>query len=84
MIFSEQSFNKIKSSYIDDLNNNTIQNDYNKLLTPEETTIISDTSSEEVSFEVYKNTNIMKNPFLSTLNPLVYFIITEDKENYQH
>ena len=80
MIFSEQSFNKIKSSYIDDLNNNTIQNDYNKLLTPEETTIISDTSSEEVSFEVYKNTNIMKNPFLSTLNPLVYFIITEDKE----
>ena len=80
MIFPEQSFTKIKSSYIDDINNNTIQNDYNKLLSPEESTIISDASSEEVSFEVYKNTNIMKNPFLSTLNPLVYFIITEDKE----
>ena len=80
MIFSEQSFSKIKSSYIDDINNNTIQNDYNKLLSPEESTIISDTSSEEVSFEVYKNTNLMKNPFLTTLNPLVYFIITEDKE----
>ena len=80
MIYAEQSFNKIKSSYIDDINNNTIQNDYNKLLSPEEFTIISDTSSEEVSFEVYKSTNLMKNPFLSTLNPLVYFIITEDKE----
>ena len=80
MIFTEQSFNKIKSSYIDDINNNTIQNDYNKLLSPEEFTIISDTTSEEVSIEVYKNTNLMKNPFLSTLNPLVYFIITEDKE----
>ena len=80
MIFSEQSFTKIKSAYIDDINNNTIQNDYNKLLTPEESTIISDASSEAVSFEVYKNTNLMKNPFLSTLNPLVYFIITEDKE----
>ncbi len=80
MIFAEQSFNKIKSSYIDDINNNTIQNDYNKLLSPEEFTIISDTTSEEVSIEVYKNTNLMKNPFLSTLNPLVYFIITEDKE----
>ena len=80
MIYAEQSFNKIKSSYIDDINNNTIQNDYNKLLSPEEFTIISDTTSEEVSFEVYKSTNLMKNPFLSTLNPLVYFIITEDKE----
>ena len=80
MIFAEQSFNKIKSSYIDDINNNTIQNDYNKLLSPEEFTIISDATSEEVSIEVYKNTNLMKNPFLSTLNPLVYFIITEDKE----
>ena len=80
MIYAEQSFNKIKSSYIDDINNNTIQNDYNKLLSPDEFTIISDTTSEEVSFEVYKSTNLMKNPFLSTLNPLVYFIITEDKE----
>ena len=80
MIYSEQSFDKIKSSYIDDLNNNTIQNDYNKLLSPEESTILNDASSEEVSLEVYKNTNLMKNPFLSTINPLVYFIVTEDKE----
>ena len=58
MIFTEQSFNKIKSSYIDDINNNTIQNDYNKLLSPEEFTIISDTTSEEVSIEVYKNIRI--------------------------
>ena len=80
MIYSEQSFSKIKSTYIDDINNNTIQNDYSKLLSPEEFTIINDVSSEEVSLEVYKNTNIMKNPFLSTINPLVYFIVTEDKE----
>ena len=80
MIYSEQSFSKIKSSYIDDINNNTIQNDYNKLLSPEEFTIINDVSSEEVSLEVYKSTNLMKNPFLSTINPLVYFIVTEDKE----
>ena len=80
MIYSEQSFSKIKSTYIDDINNNTIQNDYSKLLSPEEFTIINDVSSEEVSLEVYKNTNIMKNPFLSTINPLVYFILTEDKE----
>ena len=80
MIYTEQSFSKIKSSYIDDINNNTIQNDYNKLLSPEEFTIINDISSEEVSLEVYKSTNLMKNPFLSTINPLVYFIVTEDKE----
>ena len=80
MIYSEQSFSKIKSTYIDDINNNTIQNDYSKLLSPEEFTIINEVSSEEVSLEVYKNTNIMKNPFLSTINPLVYFIVTEDKE----
>ena len=80
MIFSEQSFSKIKSAYIDDINNNTIKNDYSKLLSPEESTITSENSSEEVSFEVYKNTNLMKNPFLTTINPLVCFIITEDKE----
>ena len=80
MIFSEQSFSKIKSAYIDDINNNTIKNDYSKLLSPEESTITSENSPEEVSFEVYKNTNLMKNPFLTTINPLVCFIITEDKE----
>ena len=80
MIFSESSFSKIKSSYIDDINNNTIQSDYNKLLSPEDSTIISDSSAEGISLEVYKSTNLMKNPFLCTLNPLVYFIITEDKE----
>ena len=80
MIYSEQSFSKIKTVYIDDINNNTIQDDYNKLLSPEESTIISDVSSEEVSLEVYKSTNLMKNPFLTTINPLIYFIVTEDKE----
>jgi brefeldin A-inhibited guanine nucleotide-exchange protein len=80
MIFTEQSFSKIKSTYIDDINNNTIQNDYSKLLSPEEHTIISEMSTEEVSFDIYKNTNLMQTPFLSTINPLVYFIIKEDKE----
>ena len=80
MIFTEQTFTKIKSTYIEDINNNTIQNDYSKLLSPEEHTIISEMSTEEVLFDVYKNTNLMQSPFLSTINPLVYFIIKEDKE----
>ena len=80
MIFTEQTFTKIKSTYIDDINNNTIQNDYSKLLSPEEHTIISEMSTEEVLFDIYKNTNLMQSPFLSTINPLVYFIIKEDKE----
>ena len=80
MIFTEQTFLKIKSTYIEDLNNNTIKNDYSKLLTSEENTIISEMSKEEVSFDIYKNTNLMQSPFLSTINPLVYFIIKEDKE----
>ena len=80
MIFTEPTFNKIKTTYIDDINNNTIKNDYSKLLSPEEHTIISEMSSEEVSFNIYENTNLMQSPFLSTINPLVYFIIKEDKE----
>ena len=80
MIFTEQTFTKIKSTYIEDINNNTIQNDYSNLLTPEENTIITEMGTEEVSFDVYKNTNLMQSPFLSTINPLVYFIIKEDKE----
>ena len=80
MIFAESTFNKIKSTYIDDINNNTIKNDYSKLLSPEEHTIISEMSTEEVLFDIYKNTNLMQSPFLSTINPLVYFIIKEDKE----
>jgi hypothetical protein len=66
MIFTEQTFSKIKSTYIDDINNNTIKNDYSKLLSPEEHTIISEMNTEEVSFEIYKNTNLMQSPFLST------------------
>ena len=80
MIFTENVFNKIKSTYIDDINNNTIKNDYIKLLTPEEHTIISEINSEETSLDIYKNTNIMQTPFLSSINPLIYFIITEEKE----
>ena len=80
MIFAESTFNKIKSTYIDDINNNTIKNDYSKLLSPEEHTIISEMSTEEVLFDIYKNTDLMQSPFLSTINPLVYFIIKEDKE----
>ena len=80
MIFTESTFTKIKSTYIDDINNNTIKNDYSKLLSPEENTIISEMSSEEVSLDIYRNANLMQSPFLSTINPLVYFIIKEDKE----
>ena len=80
MLFTEPTFTKIKSTYINDLNNNTIKNDYSKLISPEENTIISEISNEEVSFDIYKNTNLMQTPFLSTINPLVYFIIKEDKE----
>ena len=80
MLFTEPTFSKIKSTYIDDINNNTIKNDYSKLLSSDEHTIISEMSSEEVSFDIYKNTNLMQSPFLSTINPLVYFIIKEDKE----
>ena len=84
MIFSEQVFNKVKTVYIEDLNNNTIKNDYNKILSPEEQTIISELNNEEVPMDVYQKTNIMQSPFLSTLNPLVYFILKEDKEKLQN
>ena len=80
MIFTENVFNKIKTTYIDDINNNTIKNDYIKLLSPEDYTIIADINSEETSFDKYKNTNLMETPFLSSINPLIFFILTAEKE----
>ena len=80
MLFTENVFNKIKNTYIDDINNNTIKNDYIKLLSPEDYTIITEINSEETSFNIYKNTNLMETPFLSSINPLIFFILTSEKE----
>ena len=63
---------KIKNTYIDDINKNTIKNDYSKLLTPEEHTITTENLS---ILEIKKDTNIMQTPFISTINPLIYFFI---------
>ena len=83
IIFSQDAFEIIKSAYINDLNTTnsfSIQKvDYGKLLSPEQQTIL--TSSEEIqSFDNFFKINIFQTPFISTINPLIYFILTEDKE----
>ena len=80
IIFYQDAFDIIKTAYINDLNNNSFniqKNDYSKLLSPEQQTIL--TSSEE-SYEPNYKINIFQTPFISTMNPLIYYILNEDKE----
>ena len=82
MIFSEKSFNKMKNTYINDFNNNTIQDNYRKIFTQDENTIISEMASDDLSIitTTTNNINIMETPFISNINPLIFFILDEDKE----
>ena len=82
VIFGENAFDKIKNAYINDINNNSVKNDYYKLLSPQEQTILTETATpEEIqNIDLTPKINIFQTPFISTINPLIYFILNEDKE----
>ena len=82
VIFAEDAFDIIKNEYINDLNNNSIKNDYYKLLSPQQQTILTETATTEEIQNIEKNQkiNIFQTPFISTINPLIYYILNEDKE----
>ena len=82
IIFTQEAFDIIKTAYLNDLNTNSYnfqKTDYNKLLSPEQQTIL--TASEETPpLDYGLKINIFQTPFISTTNPLIYYILTEDKE----
>ena len=82
VIFAEDAFDIIKNEYINDLNNNSIKNDYYKLLSPQQQTILTETATTEEIQNIDQNQkiNIFQTPFISTINPLIYYILNEDKE----
>ena len=82
VIFAENAFDIIKNAYINDLNNNSLKNDYNKLLSAEQQTILTETATaEEIqNIDYTQKINIFQTPFISTINPLIYYILNEDKE----
>ena len=82
VIFAEDAFNIIKNSYINDLSNNQIKNDYYKLLNSEQQTILTEmaSSEENQNIDLSQKINIFQTPFISTINPLIYYILNEDKE----
>ena len=86
IIFTQDAFDIIKNAYINDLNTNSFnlqKNDYSKLLSQEQQTLL--TASEEIAPLDYSiKINIFQTPFISTMNPLIYFILTEDKEKISH
>ena len=83
IIFHEDAFETIKNAYINDLNETNSFNmkkvDYSKLLTPEQLTILI-SSEETQSFDNFFKINIFQTPFISTINPLIYYILNEEKE----
>ena len=82
VIFAEDAFDIVKNAYLNDLNNNSIKNDYYKLLSPEQQTILTETATTEEIQNIEQNLkiNIFQTPFISTINPLIYYILNEDKE----
>ena len=82
IIFTQEAFDLIKAAYINDLNTNSFnlqKTDYSKLLSLEQQTIL--TASEEIPpLDYGLKINIFQTPFISTTNPLIYYILTEDKE----
>ena len=82
VIFSENAFDIIKNAYINDLNNNSLKNDYNKLLSADQQTILTETANaEEIqNIDYTKKINIFQTPFICSINPLIYYILNEDKE----
>ena len=65
----------MKNAYLNDLNNNSIKNDYYKLLSPEQQTILTETATTEEIQNIEQNLkiNIFQTPFISTINPLIYY-----------
>ena len=82
VIFAEDAFDIIKNAYINDLNNNSLKNDYYKLLSSQQQTILTETATlEEIqNIDFTQKINIFQTPFISTINPLIYYILNEDKE----
>ena len=82
IIFAEDAFDIIKNAYINDLNNNSLKNDYYKLLSAKQQTILTETATlEEIqNIDLTQKINIFQTPFISTINPLIYYILNEDKE----
>ena len=82
IIFNQDAFDIIKSAYLNDLNKNSFnpqKTDYSKLLSLEQQTIL--TASEEAQpFDINYKINIFQTPFISTMNPLIYYILNEDRE----
>ena len=90
IIFTEEAFNIIKNAYIKDLSTNTnsynlIKKDYSKLLSQEHQTILTEPSEESFNSDLFnpKINNIFQNPFISSINPLIYYILNEDKEKIE-
>ena len=88
MLFNENAFNIIKNEYLKNINSNTIQptNYYSNLLPTSEQTIITANPSEDLSILDINNNkiNIMQTPFISTINPLIYFITNLEKEKLEN
>jgi len=82
VIFAQEAFDIIKNAYMSDLNNNRIKTDYYKLLSSQHQTILTETSSSEEIHNIDHSLkiNIFQTPFISTINPLIYYILNEDKE----
>ena len=96
MVFNEEAFNKIKDNYIQNLDNNINTNNNNNAISVNSSisngiidknvlnknnTIISDISNEDLSvFDTSKITNIMQTPFISNINPLLYFLDNTERE----
>ena len=92
IIFTEEAFTIIKTAYIKDLSSNTNsyelqKKDYSKLLSQEHQTILTASSEENQSSDILiynpKINNIFQTPFISSINPLIYYILNEDKEKIE-
>ena len=92
MVFKEEAFNKIKENYIQNLDNttnnninnimnNSLNNLIDKNILNKNNTITSDISTEDLSvLDASKITNIMQTPFISNINPLIYFLDNTERE----
>ena len=84
IILSEDSFNKMKSIYINDYNNNTIQKDYLSILSEEEKKIINELQKYYISlFNEREDKTEIESFFNSNINHLLFFIANVKKEELQ-
>lgn len=83
IIFSEESFNKLKTAYIDDYNNNIIKEDYSPIFTKEENSTINELNKYYQSILKDKNIQDKNEKILNSnnYNNLLFFITNEKKIN---